>query len=81
MENEEIKKPEGVSLVDEARAIRDEIIKEREALQEERKLLQKTQAEGLLSSTAGGHIEAKPVVEDTSKEYSDKVMTGEIKAE
>jgi hypothetical protein len=29
----------------------------------------------ILGSTAGGHIEAKPVIE-TAKEYADKIMRG-----
>lgn len=79
---EEIKEPiaeQPVSLVEEARLIRDEIIKERERLQEENNKREKLQANELLGSSAGGHVEAKPAVEETSKEYAEKVMKNEIK--
>jgi len=83
MEDEEQKKPQvseepksSVSIVDEARSIRDEIKQEREALEKANEEKKKLQAEELLSGTAGGHIEATPPKEETSEEYAKRVMNG-----
>lgn len=62
--------PKEVSIVDEARAIRDEIKAEKEALIKERETLQKVQSEALLSSTAGGHVEA-PQISEVDKKVND----------
>ena len=70
-----------ISIVDEARAIRDEIIKAKEELQTERMALEKLQSEKLLSGTSGGHVEAEPAKEETPKEYADKIMKNEVKQE
>ena len=58
------KTPESVSIVDEARAIRDEIVKAKEDLQKENDRKQKLQADELLSSTAGKSVEAPVETED-----------------
>ena len=72
-EKEEPKKsPESVSIVDEARAIRDEIIKAKEDLQKENDRKQKLQADELLSSTAGGHVEAPLVSAEEKKKAGAK---------
>jgi hypothetical protein len=84
MEDENIKKPdtekeevkedsvEGISIVDEARAIRDEIKKERESLKEENDRKQKLQAEELLGSSAGGRIEPKVIPPEELKKAQAK---------
>ena len=64
--------PKTVSLVDEARAIRDEIKKEREALQVENKKKETLQAEELLGSSAGGHVEAPKVSPEELKKAGAK---------
>ena len=51
---------------------------ENDSLQFELERAQKIRNEALLSGTSGGHIEAE-VKTETPKEYSDKVMKGEIK--
>jgi hypothetical protein len=80
MEDEEINKQrvteedsnKGISIVDEARAIRDEIKKEREALDAANEKKAKLQAEELLGSSAGGHIEAKVIPEEDIKKAQAK---------
>jgi hypothetical protein len=70
-----------LNIVEEARFLRDEIKKEKEALKAERELLQKTQAESLLSSSAGAQIPIVAPPVETAKDYANKVMKGEIKAQ
>ena len=74
---DEIKKPETpevpeppkeVSIVDEARAIRDEIVKAKEDLRIENDRKTKLQSEELLSSSAGGKVEAPEVTEAEKKQ-------------
>ncbi len=67
------KTPESVSIVDEARAIRDEIVKAKEDLQKENDRKQKLQADELLSSSAGGRVEPSEKPEETPKEYNDRI--------
>lgn len=57
----------GVSIVDEARAIRDEIKKEKEELRKENDRRDKLKADELLSSTAGGKVEVPQVSEEQKK--------------
>jgi len=70
---------ENLSIVEEAKKIRDEIRAENDRRE---KLLaedQKLQAEKMLGSSAGAQL---PVVEpkvETAKEYAEKVMRGEVK--
>ena len=82
MEDEDKDKPEPketeepvkeVSIVDEARAIRDEIVKAKEDLQKENDRKAKLQSEELLSSSAGGKVEPTPPKEETPKEYNDRI--------
>lgn len=61
--------PKEVSIVDEARAIRDEIVKAKEDLQKENDRRTKLNAEELLSSSAGGRVEPAPAKEETPHEY------------
>ena len=70
---------EPVSIVDEARGLLKAIKTEKEELKTENDRKQKLQAEELLSSNTGGHVEATPAKEETAKEYADKVMKNEIK--
>ena len=64
--------PKSVSIVDEARAIRDEIKKEKEELQKANEKKEKLQTEELLSSTAGGHVEAPLVSAEEKKKAGAK---------
>jgi len=59
--DEETKEEKPLNIVEEARLIRDEIIKQKEELKTEKEALAKLQSEALLSSTAGGRIEQKMV--------------------
>ena len=68
----------GLSIVDEAKKVRDEIRAENDRrekiLQEEQRL----RAEQMLGGTTGKHIE--PVVkEETAKEYAERVMKNKVK--
>ena len=57
----------GVSIVDEARAIRDEIVKAKEDLRIENDRKTKLQSEELLSSSAGGRVEVPEISEEQKK--------------
>jgi len=61
-----------LSIVEEARAIRDEIVKERAKLDEANALAQKIQADNLLGSSAGGHIDAPQVSPEDAKKAGAK---------
>lgn len=63
-----------VSIVDEAKAIRDEILKAKEELKAEREKLENARAEQLLSGTAGIRQEPVTPKEETAKEYADRIM-------
>ena len=76
MENEN--KPKSVSIVDEARAIRDEIIKAKEELKSENDRKEKIHVNELLSSSAGIRVEPQPIKEETPREYKDRIMSGKI---
>jgi|TARA_R100000501_G_C2620088_1_gene113361 hypothetical protein len=72
------KDPEAtVSIVDEARAIRDEIKKEKESLKAENDRKQNLQAEELLSSSAGRRVEPE-VKEETNQEYAKRILAGKF---
>ena len=58
-----------LNIVDEARAIRDEIRKEKESLISEREKLEKLQSENILSGGVGERVEPKEVKEETDHEY------------
>ena len=77
---EEVKEPEDkpLSIVEEAKLIRDEIVKAKEELKAENERQEKIRAENLLGSSAGGHVEpvkAKPL---TDVEYSEALERGEV---
>ncbi|MEO1955802.1 MAG: hypothetical protein ABGX42_04300 [Gammaproteobacteria bacterium] len=67
-----------ISIVDEARAIRDEIKKEREKLDEANKKKENLQANEMLSGTSGGAVEEEEKKEETPTEYKDRVLKGEL---
>lgn len=78
MANDEIPKTtdgDAVSLVDEARSIRDEILKAKTELKAENDRKEKLQANELLSSSAGGRVDVAPK-EETVKEYTARIMRG-----
>jgi hypothetical protein len=74
-----------LSIVDEARQIRDEIIKQKEELKTEREALEKVKSENLLSGTAGGHISPQPPKKLTDAEvvnrFKEKLKNGVVKDE
>ncbi len=78
MTDEDIKKPdteqvkESVSIVDEARAIRDDIVKQREDLKKENDRKEKLHAEELLSSTAGKRVDVPLVSKEDAKKAGAK---------
>ncbi len=80
--NPDSKKPEEtvkqVSIVDEARAIRDEIVKAKEDLKKENDRKEKLQTDELLSSSAGGKVETTPAKVDTNADYAKKVMANDL---
>jgi len=75
---EEVENPEkNISIVEEARQIRDEIIRQKEELQKTRDDIERLQTNNMLGgrSNAGEETEEKPK-EETPKEYADKIMSG-----
>lgn len=75
----ETDKDSPLSIVEEARLIRNEILQAKEALKTENDRKEKIESEALLSSTAGGHIETKEAIE-TPQEYAKRVMEGGLNA-
>lgn len=67
-----------VSIVEEARAIRDEIIKAKEELKAEKEELQKLQSENLLSGENGGNVKPEAPKEVSDEDYAKQAMSGEI---
>ena len=59
--DKEPEKEKPVSIVDEARGIRDEIVKARDSLKEENDRKEKLQADEMLGGSAGGRVEPKQV--------------------
>jgi len=84
MEDEENKKPEPeesvkkLNIVDEARAIRDEIFKAKEELKMQNDRRDKLNAEELLSSSAGGAVKNPEPEVETPKDYAAKVMANDL---
>ena len=66
-----------ISIVDEAREIRNQIIQEKENLKEEREKLEKVQSEALLGGTSGGNVKVE-TKEETPEEYAKRVMSGDL---
>ena len=84
MENEKqnIETPEkALSIVDEAKKVRDEIKAENDRREQILANEQRLQAQRMLGSSAGSQITPVAPKVDTAKEYADKVMRGEIKAQ
>lgn len=69
-----------LSIVEEAKKLRDEIRAENDRREKILANEEKLQAEKLLGSSAGQQIPIVPPKVDTAKEYADKVLKGEIKA-
>jgi hypothetical protein len=63
------------------KASNDEFEKELIRAREQKAEKQKLEAEALIGGTSGGHIEATPAPVETPKEYADRVMKGEVKAQ
>lgn len=70
---EEPKVEEPLNIVEEAKAIRDEILASKKELKEEREKLEKVQSEALLSGTAGKGLQDQTPKEETPKEYRARV--------
>ena len=62
-----------LSLVDEAKAVRDEILKAKEELKAENDRKEKLQTDEMLGGTGGGHIKEQEKKEETPKEYNDRI--------
>jgi len=73
---EDIIKTDLQKLQDDNAVFEKELVKAREMRAER----QKIEAEKMLAGTSGAVVEVVPVKEETAKEYSEKVMKGEIKA-
>ena len=76
METDEVKKEEPedskeaekpLSLVEEVKGMRDEFIKAKDELKEERAKLEKVQADNILSSSAGLRVEPKQISKEEKK--------------
>jgi hypothetical protein len=84
MENNENKNKEApqeaLSIVDEAKKVRDEIKAENDRRESILAQEQKLHAERMLGSSAGQHITPGAPPVETAKEYAARVMKGEIKA-
>lgn len=77
---EPVKEPEDkpVSLVDEAKAILEEIKKEKAELILENAKKEKLISDNLLSGSSGGHIEPKKPTRLTDIEYAEALQRGEV---
>lgn len=76
---EETKGEQPKSIVEEAREVRDELIKIREEIKQERELLEKARAEAILSGRAEAGVQKQEEKkEETPLEYKNRVMRGEI---
>lgn len=80
MENEIKQEEKGLSIVDEAKKVRDEIKAENDRRAQILVEEQKLHAEKMLGSSAGAQIPITPPKIETAKEYADRVMKGEIKS-
>lgn len=80
METETIKPVEEkpLSIVEEAKLIRDEILKAKDDIKEEREKLEKVKADEVLGSSAGGHVEPVAKAEVAPEDYIKQVMSGEV---
>ena len=76
-----VEETQPLSIVDEAKKVRDEIKGENDRREKILADEQKLRAEKMLGSSAGAQIPIVPAPVETPKEYADKVMKGEIKAQ
>ena len=67
------KPEESLSIVDEAKKVRDEIKAENDRREEILKKEEKLTSEKLLGGTGGEPVEAVPAKEETPKEYRDRI--------
>ena len=63
-----------LSIVDEAKKIRDEIVRARDELRAENDRADKRKAEEMLGGTSGGRVDPQPPKEETPAELADKVL-------
>jgi len=75
---EQVEKPTQLSLIEEAKAIRDEINKAKEDLKAENDRKEKLQIEATFAGRAEAGVEDPEPVEITDEEYADKVQKGEV---
>ena len=71
-------KPATNTLIDGANLAAKRMEDATEEAKEQNDRKEKLQANELLSSTAGGHVEAVPAKEETDEEYTEKFMKGEV---
>lgn len=67
-----------VSIVEEARSIRDEILKAKEDLKKENDRQEKIQARNMLGGKSNMTTQKEEPKEETPEEYKNKVMRGEL---
>lgn len=67
---------EGMSIVDEAKKVRDEIRAENDRREQLLEKEQKLKAEQMLAGTAGGRVEPAEPKEETDKEYAERMVSG-----
>lgn len=70
---------ESLSIVDEAKKVRDEIKAENDRRERILADEQKLHAERMLAGTSGGNIPVVAPKEETAQEYAQKVLKGEVK--
>jgi hypothetical protein len=81
MEENKANPQENLSIVEEAKKIRDEIKAENDRRDKILLEEQKLHAEKMLGSSAGAQIPIVAPPVETPKQYAEKVMKGEIKAQ
>lgn len=70
--------PKPLNIVEEAKLIRDEILKHKEDIIEERVKLERIQSEQILSGNTGGKVEPVAPIEVPDDDYANKFMKGEV---
>jgi hypothetical protein len=70
---------QNLSIVDEAKKVRDEIRAENDRRESILRQEEKLRAEGMLASSAGQPQEIKAAPVETAKEYAERVMRNQIK--
>lgn len=77
-EEEEKKKNESLSIIEEAKKLRDEIRAENDRREEILKKEQQLYSERLLAGTTGGHVEPEKPKKLTDTEYAEALQRGEV---